>query len=418
MLNLCILIFQLTFIKIYKWPEPEFARAVEITPDSGYLVVGDNQSNILVFKTDKEGNVLWKKFYGNPNYMEYGYHVKRCNSGYIILGGSPNVPYIYILKINEDGEIQWEKIYYGGIGFYVDRTFDNGFIIGGIKEYKIYLMKINETGDSLWSCVYSPESTGLVAYLIKSVESVGDSGYILSAQGSGACMYGASCVMRVDLEGNIIWIINYGWSNSPFPERLDAYIAGAHKTLDNKYITGGIALPYNLPGQSPYIWIEKINSDGTHLWGKAYPFAWMKYLETVSDSGFVMVGNKENNVYLIKFDKNGDLLWEKLYNISSMDTSSYVKETPDKGFIITGYTYNDSTGLDIFLIKTDSIGYVNIKENKEKGVSLILNNLNSSLRENNFYNISGQKLKFLKKSTPNIYFILEKNKKSKIVLLK
>jgi hypothetical protein len=419
MLNLSIIIFQLTFIKIYTSPGTQFARAVEITPDSGYLVVGDDQNSILVFKTDKEGNVLWEKFYGNPTFK--GYHVKRCDSGYIIVGsGGDNI--LYILKINEDGDVEWQKTYYGKIGFCIDRTFDNGFIIGGSKNWNIYLMKINNVGDSVWS--YEDSTSGIVNYRVKSVESIGDSGYIVAGFGSGACMYAHSYVIRMDLEGNIIWRHDYGWSNSPYPGRLDVYIASAHKTLDEKYIEGGVSEPSDLPGYSPCIWIIKANSNGEILWGKEYPVAWMKYLEIVSDSGFVMIGDKQNDIYFIKFDKNGDLLWEKLYNVCGIDTSSYVKETPDKGFIITGYTYSDSTNFDIFLIKTDSTGYVNIKENCEyvfkdrKRISLILNNLNSYLTKNEFYNIFGQKLKFIARPTPNVYFILEKNKKLKIIMLK
>lgn len=84
---------------------------------------------------------------------------------------------------------------------------------------------------------------------------------------------------------------------------------------------------------------------------------------TTFDNGYVMSGISQNNVddssdiYLVKTDSIGSLLWTKRIGGISNEVGKDIKQTGDSGFIITGYTYSYGAGnSDLFLLKTDING--------------------------------------------------------------
>ena len=85
----------------------------------------------------------------------------------------------------------------------------------------------------------------------------------------------------------------------------------------------------------------------------------------VHDLGFVVAGttgsfgNGNSDVYLIKTAPDGDFLWSKTFGGSQVDQGMDIRQTLDSGLIITGYTNSfGSGGYDVYLIRTDSLGEV------------------------------------------------------------
>lgn len=88
-----------------------------------------------------------------------------------------------------------------------------------------------------------------------------------------------------------------------------------------------------------------------------------------SDKGFIITGSygdgeEEEDLYLLKLDRNLNYLWGHSYGGPLVDRGADVKETPDGGFIITGFA-NRPFGLylpdltqDLFVVKTNSKGEV------------------------------------------------------------
>lgn len=81
------------------------------------------------------------------------------------------------------------------------------------------------------------------------------------------------------------------------------------------------------------------------------------------DSGFVIAGITKSfgaggeDIYLIRTDQNGDILWTKTFGGSNNDKAFTVHQTDDNGFIIVGTTASFGNGQDDFLLwKTDSLG--------------------------------------------------------------
>ena len=88
------------------------------------------------------------------------------------------------------------------------------------------------------------------------------------------------------------------------------------------------------------------------------------YVQQTSDSGYIMTGYTNNfgagafdDIYLIRTKQNGDTIWTKTYGGSGMERSYAVQQTSDGGFIITGFTDSFGAGNDdIYLIRTDANG--------------------------------------------------------------
>ncbi|MBK7383272.1 MAG: T9SS type A sorting domain-containing protein [Flavobacteriales bacterium] len=89
---------------------------------------------------------------------------------------------------------------------------------------------------------------------------------------------------------------------------------------------------------------------------------WSNCCDTIPGGGYVVGGASEDTtgfdeVYLMRFDANGDTLWTKVFgdpNGNQFWIGQQVKRTADGGFVIVGFT--EQGNWDGFAIKTDSDG--------------------------------------------------------------
>ncbi len=86
-------------------------------------------------------------------------------------------------------------------------------------------------------------------------------------------------------------------------------------------------------------------------------------VEQTNDGGFIIAGETESfgagsiDVYLLKTDSNGTLMWSKTYGGSGWDAARSIQQTTDGGYIINGFSASFNAGdFDIYLIKTDANG--------------------------------------------------------------
>jgi hypothetical protein len=111
-----------------------------------------------------------------------------------------------------------------------------------------------------------------------------------------------------------------------------------------------------------YPWLLRIDSSGDTLWTKT--FVWMLWtVEQTNDSGFVLAsyacpGGYDLDAYLLKTNVLGDTLWSRCYDNAHDETARAVQQTNDSGYILAGesYLYDGNNFCDIYLVKTDSLG--------------------------------------------------------------
>jgi hypothetical protein len=85
-----------------------------------------------------------------------------------------------------------------------------------------------------------------------------------------------------------------------------------------------------------------------------------------SDSNYVVAGitttlsNGDWDMYLAKIDQSGNLLWNKAIGGADVDKAFDVIETPDKGYLLAGFTnsFSIGNGFEVYVVKTDESGNV------------------------------------------------------------
>lgn len=139
--------------KVYDMPGFTSARKILKTSDNGFLIVGNTTtpkegSNIMVIKTDVEGNPIWTKTYPGAKDDNPRSAIALDDGGFVLVGSTESAsPFlakggedIFIMKIAGDGKQLWNHNYgMSGIdrAYDVIQTADRGFaIIGSTTDAK------------------------------------------------------------------------------------------------------------------------------------------------------------------------------------------------------------------------------------------------------------------------------------------
>ncbi|MBD3286562.1 hypothetical protein GF359_08305 [candidate division WOR-3 bacterium] len=110
------------------------------------------------------------------------------------------------------------------------------------------------------------------------------------------------------------------------------------------------------------VFLLKTNADGDNLWGKTYGGGLNDQANCVrqtTDRGYIMTGYADGDsvqpfagsrLLLLKVDSLGDTMWVKKWG--GFSTGNWVEQTADGGYIVTG----DCDGAYLWLIKIDENG--------------------------------------------------------------
>ena len=189
------------------------------------------------------------------------------------------------------------------------------------------------------------------------VKQTPDGGYIVAGRtvsfgGGGVQAY----LVKTNGTGVTQWTQDYGDSGSEEAHSIQL-------THDGGFIFTGYSNSMNGKGD---VYLVRTDGDGKMLWEKTYGGLGIDGGNCVwetKDHGFVIAGETYSyghgtvNAYMIRTDEKGDTLWTKVFGGNGIEQGNSVQETADGGFIVTGRTNSFGAGdYDVYLIRTDSKG--------------------------------------------------------------
>ena len=208
-----------------KFGGAQFEEGIDllVNNDGGFLILGNTESygnggqDIWIIKTDSDGNEDWNNIYGNGSNDRAQSIIKTYDDGYMIRYivqsfGEGNTA-IGLLRISSSGEQIWTKTIGGSNGIpgnnfqsisddeyiMVCSLFDNGE-----NAYNVYLTKINDSGDIIWDKIYGENENDYGMSVLKTK----DSGYAIIGStnnfGNGNKNFSDLWLIKTNQEGRSI----------------------------------------------------------------------------------------------------------------------------------------------------------------------------------------------------------------------
>ncbi|OQX54514.1 MAG: hypothetical protein B5M53_05715 [Candidatus Cloacimonas sp. 4484_209] len=312
-------------------------------------------------------DTLWTKTYGGTS-NDWGYSVQECASGGFVIAGmtysfGAGGEDAYLIRTDAAGDTLWTKTY-GGTGndggWFVQECASGGFIIAaetqsfGAGWYDIYLIRTDENGNTLWTKTYGGSNWDQ-GY---SVQECASGGFIIVGRTAsfGAGNYDVYLI-RTDESGNILWTKTYGGTGEERGWSVQECTSGG-------FVITGYTNSFGAGGYDVYL--IRTDENGNILWTKTYGGTnddAGRSVQECASGGFIIGGRTRSfgagghDVWLIRTDENGDTLWTKTYGGTNHEWGRSVWECSSSGFIIAGWTASFGAGnYDVYIIRTDENG--------------------------------------------------------------
>jgi hypothetical protein len=199
-----------------QWHVSHDTHAVLRTSDGRYIAVGElwdvdaGQYDFWVVRVNPDKTIAWQKAFGRGGW-DIAFSVDDTkDGGYVVAGSTESFGAgdddFWVLKLNSDGDIVWEKAYGGKGSDYaksVHETSDGGFIVSGTTSsfgegrQDFWVLKLDSDGTVAWQKTYG---TRRGEEFVTSILEVPEGGYEVR----GCSVYGLVFVIRLDARGNMV----------------------------------------------------------------------------------------------------------------------------------------------------------------------------------------------------------------------
>ena len=310
----------------------------------------------VILKPSSPPGSNWIKMYSNSNDIDVSLSsfVQYSEDKYVISGWTKNPGYIgLITTVDGNGNILWQTGIEDGVGGLI-ATSDNHILgSGSSDDDHLVVMKFTPEGDIVWANQYGGDGKSVKGGATLELQ---DSSYVIAGETTG---YGNgrsdAFVIKLNPNGSIVWQKTIGDIN-------DEHIYAATVTSKNTiFLIGETSNPltsYATP------WLLELTADGTILWQKEIPdsecYKFNSIIE-LQDGNFLAAGRAGGMIpgCLLKLKDDGTIIWQKQVGESSYGEFMDVDETSDGTIIASGYKMKSGTTInDGWLMAFDIDGNV------------------------------------------------------------
>ncbi len=351
------------------------------TSDDGYILLGSTSSD--------NGDVT-------------GWH-----SGYEWIGGGlgPRTQDLWVVKLNQLGDIEWQKCLGGSSNEYahdIKQTSDGGYVIIGTSfstdydladinsDPSIWVMKLDDNGSLTWHRCYGGTSLDYGA----SIEILDDGsfvfcGYTFSNDGDVSLHSGGGSdiwVVKIDALGNIEWQKCLGGTMDDVSTKIKKSTDGGFYVLGHTQSNDGDVIGYHqdifIGMIMSDIWTIKLTGEGNIEWSKCLggsfddypaggPFTTGAASEIVTrDNGNILITGSTNSmdgdvqglhggmdVWLAEINSAGSLVNQRCYGGGYEESASSITQLSNGRLIISGNANIDDG--DVYGVHLNSQGIGN-----------------------------------------------------------
>lgn len=317
------------------------------------------QKDAVIVVYDKEYNAKYKHNFGGSNYEAFNDVVKTSDGGYVAVGYS--------------------------------NSYDNDMYGLNKGYYDAIIVKYDNNGNIIWKKSFGGYNNDYYYSVIEDT----DGGYIAVGESSspdsdmnGLNKGGTDAIyVKYDQNGKIVWKKTFGGTS-------DDMFYGLVKTTDGGFIAVGKSYSNDndLVGLKNW-WnyfdsvIVKFDDNGEKVWTKAVNGSnntYNEYFNSViktSDNNYVTVGYMSDNATILKFDNEGNILWQQYFGGSNIDNFNSVVETPNGDYIAVGDSWStDGDMSEVYITGWDDDAIiVKYKKNGEKVYQLAMGGSNDEV---------------------------------------
>ena len=374
-------------------------NAAIATSDGGIIAVGFSTSanddvlvnrgerDLWILKTDKEGNKMWSRTFGGTLNDEGDAIVVTSDGGYMISGytesndgdvtGNHGSWDAWVIKIDADGNKIWQKTFGGSklerafgltalsdgnFMIAVDATSTDGDVVDNHSDAAdVWLVKLNNSGDKLWSKCFGGSSGEQMPF---SMTRGNDGGVVVTGFNSAFIADGDVLpsekgmdiwVLKVSDNGNLEWQKTFGKNNDDIGWKIIA-------TTDGNYVVTGTTYkglpPVNgVSKLQNNIWVLKIDNAGNLLWDKELGGDGLgtgRGAVALASGAVMILGNTsspdellENDAWIVTLNSNGEIVNQQAFGGSKDDQAfAIIAGSDDKYFVLgtTNSTDGDLSG--------------------------------------------------------------------------
>jgi len=300
------------------------------------------KEEVITFQGQNSSSVTleWQNVFGEKDFDDISSVIPTSDGGYIAIGSSLSSDWNYwVLKFDVDLNLLWQKKYGGtnaDFGRSIIETKDNDFVIIGYSNSADGHITINHGGYDVW-------------------------------------------VLKIDALGNILWQKSFGGTGQDYVTEesivqadIDGYVFSATTNSDDYDISAA--------NGGTDVWVVNINDSANIMWDKSFGGTdddFSGRIKLTSDSLYYLCNltNSKNgnvnfnyggkDVWLLRINQLGDVMWQKTIGGTGTENQSDIDMTSDGGVIVMSqtnsedgevqYNYGDK---DIWFSKINSSGNV------------------------------------------------------------
>jgi len=256
----------------------------------------------------------------------------------IMLNGVAQTPFNKKFDIAKGAGAMYGIAYLDNSFYMTGAGIDSSFYVGpSVQNQKIELIKIDKNGNKLWDKRYGNDLL-YYSFQFKTTPSKINSSLYFNGQFLDTLNKAHQYLFKFNEQGDSLLLVHYFENDTT----IETFAGGCKITRDNNLILSGV-VDSSFYNKFSQMYLMKTDTLGNILWWKTYggsQYETCTNMDTTSDGGFILggwttsFGGADQDPYIVKTDSNGNFQWQKTINSNSFeDWSAVVLSTKDGGIL-------------------------------------------------------------------------------------